>query len=272
MIKIGLGLGSTYFSSARSSSVLPFDPLSLSPALWLSDTGSDPAVWPDISSNGRNATQATTANQPTIIANSLNGRQVRRFDGVDDFLDVNTGLGMLRNISGATVIAVYKWISSPLTNKAVFFVSTTADFSRYYIGGGVSSRKLVVGGRRLDNDSFARTDSSVDNPNSFFVHAGVIDYANSDIFQYANGVLDGSNTAFQTNGNTSNTDSIMIKIGTAGLTLSNCANVDIAEILVFPRALSTTERQAVEAYLLNKWAIIPWNDSAIWDDSATWVD
>jgi hypothetical protein len=35
-----------------------FKPLSLSPApaLWLSDTGSDASVWPDLSGNGRNAT------------------------------------------------------------------------------------------------------------------------------------------------------------------------------------------------------------------------
>jgi hypothetical protein len=232
-----------------------FNPLSLSPALWLSDTGSDASVWPDLSGNGRNATQATSTQQPAIVANGLNGRQVRRFDGTDDFLSLTTGLGILRNVSGATVIAVYKWIANPPFSKSVFFVSTSTSTepSRYFMGGGIAQGKLLVGGRRLDSDSFARCDSSADNTNSFFIHSGVMDYANSDLFQYVNGTLDGSNTAFQTNGNSANTDSLLITVGTAGTSLSNCANVDIAEILVFPTALSTTDRQAVESYLRTKW-------------------
>ena len=262
-----------------------FNPLSLSPALWLSDTGSDPSVWPDLSGNGRNATQATSTQRPAIVTGAQNGRQVRRFDGTDDFLRLTTGLGMLRNVPGATVIAVYKWITNPVINKSVFFasVNANADLARMYLGGGVASRKLLTGGRRLDSDSFARCDSSADNTNSFFVHSGVVDYANSDLFQYVNGTLDGVNTAFQTSGNTSNTDSSLITVGTAGTVLSNCANVDIAEILVFPTALSTTNRQAVEAYLSNKWGTptplpIPLSLSpALWlsdtgSDASVWTD
>jgi len=49
-----------------------FNPLSLSPALWLSDTGSDASVWPDISGNGRNATQAVALNHPAIVTGALN--------------------------------------------------------------------------------------------------------------------------------------------------------------------------------------------------------
>ena len=124
-----------------------FNPLSLSPALWLSDTGSDPSVWPDLSGNGRNATQATSTQRPAIVTGAQNGRQVRRFDGTDDFLRLTTGLGMLRNVPGATVIAVYKWITNPVINKSVFFasVNANADLARMYLGGGVASRKLLTG-------------------------------------------------------------------------------------------------------------------------------
>ena len=234
-----------------------FNPLSLSPALWLNDTGSDPSVWTDMSGNGRNASQNDPAKSPSIVTNALNGKQVRRFDGVDDFLGLTTGLGMLRNVPGATVIAAYKWITNPIINKAVFFASTNSstEFSRYFIGGGSVSRKLLVGGRRLDSDAFARCDSSADNSNSFFVHSGVANYANSDVFQYVNGLNDGINNSFQTDGNTSDTNSLQITVGTAGTSTSNCANIDIAEILVFPTALSTANRQRVERYLSGKYAI-----------------
>jgi len=235
-----------------------FNPRSLSPALWLSDTGSDPSVWTDISGNGRNAVQATGANQPSIVTNALNGRQVRRFDGVDDLMGLTTGLGMLRNVTGATVILAYKWITNPIINKGVFFASVggNSTLGRVAFGAGVLSRKLYSGGRRLDGDSFASCTSSADNPTTYFVHSGVYDYTNSDVFQYVNGVLDGQNTTFQTNGNTSDTNSATINLGVGNpADPTSCANIDLAEILVFPTALSDANRQRVERYLASKYAI-----------------
>lgn len=233
-----------------------FNPLSLSPALWLNDTGSDPGVWTDMSGNGRNASQADSAKRPSIVTNALNGKQVRRFDGADDFLGLTTGLGMLRNVPGATIIAAYKWITNPTTFCPVFLASTqpSATTTRSVLGGGLSSRKLLSGGRRLDGDvSFAGAISAADNLTTYFVHSGVLNYANSDAFQYVNGALDGTNTSFQTDGNTENTDSNAITIGSNSV--SNFCNIDIAEILVFPTALSTVNRQRVERYLSGKYAI-----------------
>lgn len=235
-----------------------FNPLSLSPALWLNDTGSDPSVWTDMSGNGRDASQATVGHRPAIVTGALNGRQVRRFDGVNDFMGLTTGLGMLRNVPGATVIAAYKWIANPTVNKAIFFASRGGDstLARVSIAAGVVSRKLYSGGRRLDPDSFAGCTASTDNPTEYFIHSGVLDYTNSDLFQYINGALDGQNTAFLTDGNTSDTDSAAINLGIASSTAPiTCANIDIAEILVFPTALSTANRQRVERYLGGKYAI-----------------
>ena len=229
-----------------------FNPLSLSPALWLNDIGSDPSVWTDMSGNGRDA---TGANAPSIVTNALNGRQVRRFDGVDDFLSLTTGLGMFRNVSGGTVIAAYKWITNPTVFSPIFIasVSTSSLTSRISIGGGITSRKLFTGGRRLDANTFASATSAADNSTAYFVHSGILNYANSDAFQYVNGVLDGTNTSFQTDGNTENTDSILIAVGGNGAL--NFSNIDLAEILVFPTALSTVNRQKVERYLSGKYAI-----------------
>lgn len=241
-----------------ASSAEAFSPLSLSPALWLSDTGSDVSIWSDISGNNRHATQAAAGSRPAIITSALNGRQVRRFDGVDDFLNLTTGLGMLRNVPGATVIAVYKWITNPTTLRTVFLASLAGGLgtSRTLLAAGIASRKLVSGGRRLDTDVFASASSTADNPTSYFVHSGVLNYANSDAFQYVNGSLDGQNTSFQTDGNTSDTDSDAINIGTSDTAFTSCANIDLAEILVFPTALSDTDRQNVESYLVTKYGIV----------------
>ena len=61
-----------------------FDPLSLSPALWLADSGANPDLWPDLSGHGRDAVAQGT--QPAVISNGLNGKQVRDFSGVRGFL------------------------------------------------------------------------------------------------------------------------------------------------------------------------------------------
>lgn len=69
--------------------------------LWLDP--SDPTVfsfvtgvseWRDKSSKGRNGTQATVANQPTVITGALNGLSLVRFDGVNDSIIVDFGAAL----------------------------------------------------------------------------------------------------------------------------------------------------------------------------------
>ena len=233
-----------------------FNPLSLSPALWLNDTGSDPSVWTDMSGNGRNGVQAVGVNQPSIVTNAINGRQVRRFDGTNSFLPIPSGLGIFNNVPGATIIVAYKWISNPIINKIIFHTSVNSNGgqARATMSAGSTARKLIVGGRRPDETGYLFVTSSADNTNSYFVHSALFDFANSDLFQYINGSVDGQSTSFHTNGNTSNSDSFYVGVGASNDATSR-ANVDIAEILVFATALSTTNRQRVERYLSGKYAI-----------------
>jgi hypothetical protein len=235
-----------------------FSPLSLAPALWLSDTGSNAAQWDDISGNGRHATQATGASQPAVVTNALNGKQVRRFDGINDFMSLATGLNIARNVAGVTIFGAWKYITLP--NSGDFRVSFTISngiangASRAAVGTNLGTTKLFAAGRRLDANALQRVDSTANASTAPFIHSAVFDYANSDLYQYVNGSLDGSTTSFQSDGNTSDTDSVSVRVGSHTGT-GNFTNIDMAEIIVFPRALSTTERQAVERYLSNKYAI-----------------
>lgn len=70
-------------------------------ALWLDPAdpsafsfGTGISEWRDKSSNGRNATQATGANQPTLAAAALNGLPLVRFDGLNDILIANFGAAL----------------------------------------------------------------------------------------------------------------------------------------------------------------------------------
>lgn len=229
------------------------NPLSLSPALWLSDTGTNPAQWDDLSGNGRHAVQATPANRPSIVSAALNGRQSRRFDGVDDFLALSSGLNILRNVAGATGFVVRKRTG---TSDQSFFIASVGGGtnSRFFISQG-NSGSYTTGARRLDADAgtFANNGTTTSN---WAIQTGRVDYANggaAGLSSYANGILT-SSVAFNGTGNSSNTDSQGVRIG-ATLANTQFVSGDIAEILIFPTALSTADRQAVEIYLNAKWAI-----------------
>jgi len=223
-------LGNMLSSGGR----VAFNPLSLSPALWLSDTGSNPAQWDDLSGNGRHATQAIGANQPAIVTGALNGRQVRRFDGVDDRMIH----GLNGSLTSCTIFAVFKKI-------------TEQTFYRGIIGIGPSNSSGSSMLARVGNNkwgTFTTTDARANSDTgttNFGIYA-IIDNAASGGSFFLNGSADGTYS-----GNT--VGQLTANVG--GQDISQAYNGDIAEILVFSRALSTTERQAVERYLSNKYAI-----------------
>jgi hypothetical protein len=186
-----------------------------------------------------------------------NSRDVVRFDGVDDTLQLLTGLNIARNVNGLTIFCVFKWNTNPTTNKGVVFISTGTNQSlgRATLAAGVTSRKMYCAGRRLDSNSFQGVTSSADNPTLFFLQTGVFNYENSILQQFIDGQSSGFSDTFQTNGATSNTDSINVQIGSASPNANTFSHADLAEILIFPTALSTTDRQKVESYLASKWGI-----------------
>lgn len=69
--------------------VVPFNPLTNIPGLvgwYVSDNGFTPAQWSDLTANGNHLVQAVVANQPSLVANQLNGRAVVRFNGLTSFM------------------------------------------------------------------------------------------------------------------------------------------------------------------------------------------
>lgn len=219
------------------------------------DNGTAVRIWADQSGNGYDATQSTTAARPTYIASGLNGLPVVRFDGTDDRLALGaSALGMIRNVAGATMFAVVKYPANSVLNVS-FFISnnTSAGSARGSLSQEITN-KLQTAGRRLDADSFESALSTATITNTFLIHSGIVNYATAKAFNYINGALDGTDDPFQTAGNTSNTDSNNITIGATG-TPTAYLNGDIAEIIVYNRALNTSELAQVHRYLSRKWGI-----------------
>lgn len=210
-----------------------FNPISLSPALWLSDTGSDPSIWEDISGNGRNATQATAADQPDIITNAQNGRQVRRFnDTTDNLLTPSFSL------------------SQPFTTYAVYKAPTTT-LNKLVLRNNDSSGSAIPTVHR----------SAVGNTSGLNFGTGFFPLVTIADWQILCTIANGSSSVVQRNGGSDNTGNAGNTNVSSGFIVGNLAalnsalNGDIAEILIFPTALSTEERRKVEIYLSNKWGI-----------------
>ena len=67
--------------------------------------------------------------------------------------------------------------------------------------------------------------------------------------------LAASNTSFQSAGNTSDTASALILVGSTLATAGYQCDAIIGEMVVYRRALTGTERTQVETYLATKWSI-----------------
>jgi hypothetical protein len=226
--------GNTPSRIYRGSNLVFLNPLSLSPALWLSDTGSDLARWEDLSGNGRHAVQSTPASRPSIVSAALNGRQVRRFNGTSQFL--RTGALSATLSQPVDWFVVFK--ATNTINRRVFDVETisgaTGPRNTMLLNGGASH---IFAGNLLTT-SYSSTSWGIN-------HAR---FNGSNAFWTRNG-------ASLVTGNAGSEGCSSVVIGAFRTLVSDFFQGDIAEILVFQSALSTADRQAVETYLNAKWAI-----------------
>jgi hypothetical protein len=223
-----------------------FNPISLSPALWLSDTGNDAAVWSDISGNGRNATQGTPSQQPTIVTNVRNGRQIRRFNGTNQRLDVAT-------LDPKTIFAVVNTTTTS-TYRSVFGSrsSDTGPVDAVYFQAGTPTRTATFA-RATVVDTIGGSD--------LIATAGVI---GSGVWSIISGVrtdtsiqafLNGVGGAVDTTVNAlKNTTASVVGAAYYNDAIADFWPGDIAEIIIFTTTLSTTDRLNVEAYLRAKWS------------------
>jgi hypothetical protein len=204
--------------------------------------------WTDQSGNATNAAQAATASQPAFLASAFGGRPALQFDGVDDFLTFNLPLN---GLSAMTIVLVSASTSSTqngssngATNSAIFWNETsdwcTVSLSpyqrviRYHFGTGQAG----------DLPSYTRPATIGSN------------YSTTTL------IKNGPNEALYVDG---------AQVSSAGGKLTTMRNVNptgnlgrgynnntyfagqIAEVLVYAKALTDAERQSLDQYLLQKY-------------------
>lgn len=224
-----------------------FSPGDLSPAFWFDADDSATitlaagvSAWANKGTVAFNAAQANSTNQPSLVAGGLNGRNIIRCTtSPNTYLEIaaSSGLNMnaIFNASGATAFVLKK------------FVSGVVEFKMEQSPG---NRLGFEGGNRLDmpNDSTSKI-TSTSTTGSWICMLGRREA--TQVRLYYNGILKGT----QNNTNVFLAASASMGIGAAaGGSFSSA--VDIAEILVYPRALNVAEINLVLAYLEAKWGII----------------
>ncbi len=220
-------------------------------------------TWVDRSAMGNaNATMNMTNRRPKVIAGAWNNQSIVRFDG-NDYMDASSAcFSMLNGVQGATFFAVAS--TTATSSQRLMMVSTGTgskstragvnmfDAFGTSIGG---SGDYGAAGRRLDSDSFQRIEGGTITMGQLEQYCAVYDYSAGDLALYVDGQLATLATNFQTPGSTSPTNSINIRLG-ADADLAKAKGFfrgDLAELIVYNRVLSSTERAIVEAYLHAKW-------------------
>ena len=242
----------------------PFLPSSLAGlSLWLKAdagvtlAGSNVTAWADQSQNGNNAT-ARTGNS-TFVSSVINGKPVLRFDGTANLITNNF---FVHNYNTPiTIIAVSKASASTVRGE-----QPTARYIAGVTNNGGYEFGLSYGAYEAENPNFSNTygisyagsadiESSPMGENEKRIASTI--NSGSEISFFLDATLVGTaDPAVDWSGGNNSTGAFSIGSDVVLDEIDNFfCTCDIAEIIIYNRAITTPERQQVEAYLNSKYQI-----------------
>ncbi len=214
-----------------------FDPMSLSPSLWLkADTlalndGDPVTTWADQSGNGLDFSQATSAAKPTFKVAIQNGLPVVQFDGVDDWMSG----ALLNNQAARTLYSVARGLGGSTHGRRLLAWTTNSGIqARSGVSEWFSTGPLA-----------AFTGDNILNWNVRVVKLTSV----SSVTPYLNGTagVTGDPDDIYAGG----TDNLILGALPGPVNLMNC---QFGELIVYNAAHSDSDRNNVEGYLKTRWA------------------
>jgi uncharacterized repeat protein (TIGR01451 family) len=216
-------------------------------AVWLkADVGVTTGAtltWADQSSNSRNATQTTVANQPTVPSAVFNFNPALFFDGTNDNLILQNTAGLPTGASQVQQFAV-----SNHTNSA----------------NGANARILGYGTDAIGQSFFLGKFTNANPMSSIFgtdVKSTFLEYTGNAV-ALTEGKYTGTNLTFSSfgvqMGSTAYTPSLTSTAGRIGASLAGTADLwtgNIPEIILYPTNLTATQYSKVNSYLALKYGI-----------------
>jgi hypothetical protein len=227
------------------------------------------ARWEDKSGNGRHATQSTSGNRPLRKTSVQGSKDVLRFDGSNDSLSIPSSTATFKFLHSAdsTVFSVFKSGTTANPQQEAYALIYTFSGASAEVGYGIDTYDASP-----DNDAilclacrgvqFTYTfTNNINNgfPSNTFALASFVTKptdataANRSSYRKNGGAAAANNTL--TNSVSTANSQGDLAIGTRAVTPNYFLNGDIAEIIIYDSALSDTDRDSVEAYLMSKWGI-----------------
>jgi hypothetical protein len=188
--------------------------------------------WLDQSGNGRNASMATASRQPSFVSGALNGKPVLRFNGAQSMY-----LDTFASPTTFTVFIVGKNSNPSESFSMILGPGGNAPNNQMRWEGG--SRALFVG----TGNNLPVITSSIGNTRVF--HALSTRYDGGTMTVYRDGNATSSHS-FSTSGPWT-----LASVGS--YYSSYYMQGDLAEVLIYARALSEAERGSVNSYLRSKY-------------------
>jgi alpha-tubulin suppressor-like RCC1 family protein len=210
--------------------------------LWLNaeagltrDVNSSISLWGDQSASGNSAVQAILSNEPTYVSAIVNGKPVVRFNGLSAFMDGTLSLGSQVSmfvVASSGPNGGYKRI---ITNEFNFFMGTGSDglFATFYGNGSAwGGTGAVSHGVGLTTGQFNILESVNNGTDSAYVNGLLADSRTNAMSAFSDGYELGRYPAGQ------------------------YWDGDVAEILLYDRALSDSEKATVENYLNRRYNVV----------------
>jgi hypothetical protein len=208
-------------------------------------TGDKVLEWADQSGNRNTAAQTDENLAPTLVANALNGHAVVRFDGVDDVLDVadSDSISITNDISTFYVLRFDNFSTfRSVWGKTLVNQPAPTDI---YAGSGSGTPVFYRGnGTSPGNANGARP-----YPAGSYILAGV-QQAGTAVSHFLNGAPNGGGTITVV----AEDRDTALRIGSRGDGVTRMSG-DLAELLIYDRALSASERTALQRHLAEKYAL-----------------
>lgn len=241
----------------------PFDPSQLAPFAWWRGDLTDTATnfdWLDQSGNNHTLRQATAADKPTIVTPAeLDGQSALRFDGSSDFLastEAAATWNFLHN-PGANGCEVHAVCVPRALLANAYFLTTQQSANPYYLllsaGASNDAVRLLIannaGAAALDVTTVPvmAVDAPVRVATAMVDDGGGNEYEvfiNGSSMLTAGGLTFGSNNPVQT-----------LHLCKRPGMLTQYAQLDYAELLIFNRRLSGAERTNLNAYFVARYGL-----------------